>query len=470
MSTTSPSVVYAGRLIDGRFTLVRPLGATGSTSVFLAEFGNEPKQKATIKLIPAAAVNAEACMARWERAKSLSHPHLIRLLQYGRAELDGKDLLYVATEYADEVLSEILPERALTPDETREMLGPVLDALSFIHAQDLVHGQLKPSNILVVDDQLKLSADGISTAGETLNRAPMPYDAPERRGAAMSPAADLWSLGVLLVQALTQQPPAWNRSQGREPEVPASIPEPFSSIARECLRLDPTRRSTLSGVKARLNPAQASPAASPAPAEVKIPVQPAQPAKPAAEKQSVSPAETIPGQPAAPVEEPAEKPSLKRNVQAIVGTLVVICVALLVMRAGSHHPAPATSLQPSSSAPPAAQLPKPAPTHRTPSAPVVKGEVSTRSMPEIPAKVSGTIHGHIKVAIRVQVDSQGNVTQASIDSAGPSHYFAEQALNAAQKWKFTPAWIGGRMVPSTWILHFQFGQAGAEVNAQEESP
>ncbi|MGH9560499.1 MAG: hypothetical protein ACRD3S_03510, partial [Terracidiphilus sp.] len=124
MSTTSPSVVYAGRLIDGRFTLLRPLGETASSSVFLAEFGDEPKQKATIKLIPAGAVDAEACSAQWERAKSLSYPHLVRLLHHGRAELDGKDLLYVVTEYAEEVLSEILPERALTPDETRDMLGP----------------------------------------------------------------------------------------------------------------------------------------------------------------------------------------------------------------------------------------------------------------------------------------------------------------------------------------------------------
>lgn len=462
MSTTSPSVVYPGRLIDGRFTVVHPLGATDSSGAFLAEFGDAPKQKATVKLIQAGTAEAEARVAQWKLAKSLNHPHLVRLFDYGRVALDGKDLLYVATEYADEVLSEILPQRALTPDETREMLGPILDALSFLHSQNLVHSQLKPSNLLVVDDQLKLSVDRIAAAGEVARRAPSPYDAPETTTSAMSPAADLWSLGVVLVKALSQQPPAWDRDQGREPEVPASIPEPFSGIARECLRLDPMRRLTLGGVKARLNLAEAAPAASAVPAEVKTPAQSTQAAGLAEEKQSISPA--------APIEERAEEPSLKRNIQAVVGTLVVICVALLVMRAGSHHPAPATSLQPSASAPPPAQLPKPAPTHRIPSAPIVKGEVASRSLPEIPAKISATIHGRIKVAIRVQVDSQGNVTQASIDTTGPSHYFADQALHAAQKWKFTPAWIGGRMVPSTWMLHFQFGQAGTEANAQEESP
>ncbi len=453
MSTTSPSAVYAGRLIDGRFTLLRPLGETASSSVFLAEFG-EPKQKATIKLVPADAVDAEACIAQWERAKNLSHPHLVGLLHHGRVELDGKDLLYVVTEYADEVLSEILPERALTPDETREMLGPVLDALSFLHAQNLVHSHLKPSNILVIEDRVKLSADEIVATGEAARHPLSPYDAPETSTAAISPAADLWSLGVVLVQTLTQQPPAWNREQGGEPEVPASIAEPFFGIARECLRVDPARRLTLSGVKARLNPAEIAPAV---PAEMKTPAQPAEPAE---KKKSVSPT--------APADESAAKPSLKANVQAVIGTLVVICVALLVMRANSRHAAPVP--QPSSSAPPVVLRPKPAPTHRTPTAPIVKGEVATRSLPEIPAKIAGAVHGHIKVAIRVQVDSQGNVIQASIDTAGPSHYFADQALHAAQKWKFTPAWIGGRMVPSAWLLHFQFGQAGTEANAQEESP
>ncbi|MGH9562073.1 MAG: TonB family protein, partial [Terracidiphilus sp.] len=206
------------------------------------------------------------------------------------------------------------------------------------------------------------------------------------------------------------------------------------------------------------------------PGDVKTPASSAEPA----EKKSVPPAtpatEKVPSQPAEPATENAAKPSLTRNVQAAIGTLIVVAVALLVMRANSRHAAPAIPPQPATSAPPVAQQPKPNPTHRTPSAPIVKGEVATRPLPEIPAKVSGTIHGHIKVAIRVQVDSQGNVTQTSIDAAGPSHYFADQALHAAQKWKFTPAWIGGRMVPSTWLLHFQFGQAGTEASAQEESP
>ncbi len=253
MSKALPGADSVGRLIDGRFALLRWLGGTESSSVFLTEIGDEPKRKAAIKFIPADPADAEASITQWEADKALSHPHLIGLLDHGRAELDGEDLLFSVTEYADEVLSEILPERPLTPAETREMLGPVLDALTFLHGQDLVHGDLKPSNIMVVDDQLKLSADRLRIAGGPLRRPQTSWDAPETAAEKITPAADLWSLGVVLVQALTQKPPLWDKAQGAEPEVPAAIPQPFFAVARECLRVDPARRMTLSGVKRNLS-------------------------------------------------------------------------------------------------------------------------------------------------------------------------------------------------------------------------
>jgi protein TonB len=91
-------------------------------------------------------------------------------------------------------------------------------------------------------------------------------------------------------------------------------------------------------------------------------------------------------------------------------------------------------------------------------------------MPDIPAKIAATVHGHFKVQIRVAVDPEGNVSQASIGSAGPSSYFANQALHAAQNWKFTPAKVNGRAVPSAWLLLFQFGQSQSTVTQSEETP
>ncbi len=434
MSSAFLGTDYVGRVIDGRFTLFRWLGGTEWSSVFLTELGGEPKWKAAIKFVPADRVDAQACIAQWEAARTLSHPHLMGLFHDGRCELDGEDLLYVVTEYAEEALSEILPERSLTPVEAREMLGPVVVALSFLHGRDVVHGHLKPSNIMVVDDRLKLSADRLHVAGEFVRRPPSPggCDAPEAGTEKISPAADVWSLGVVLVQALTQQPPVWDRGQGGEPEVPASILQPFFGIARECLRVDPARRCTLSGVKAYLEPAQA----------------------------------------AEPIGKSTGKALSKAGVMAIVGALLAVGVALAVLRTSSRHttPSPAALPQPSSFAPPAPKPQSPAPAVKTLKGSVVKGEIVFQALPDVPRKIAGTIHGHVRVGVRVQVDPEGNVVQASIDSPGPSRYFADQALHAAQKWKFTPAWVSGRTVASVWILHFQFVPTQTELNAVEKSP
>src|ERR1700758_913532 len=246
---------WIGRVIDGRFPLLEWLGGSGRSSVFLTELPGEGSQKAAIKLIPADAREAEFHVAHWAKTTKLSHPHLARLLHTGRFYFDTAPFHYVVTEYSEEVLSQILPERPLTPDEAREMLDPILDVLSYLHGRGFVHGHLKPSNIMVVDNQLKLSADSIHIAGEVDGHFGTPgvYDAPEVAAAAISPAADVWSLGVTLVEVLTQHPPVWDRSTNRGPAVPESVPQPFAAIVQECLRRDPARRCTLSDIRARLD-------------------------------------------------------------------------------------------------------------------------------------------------------------------------------------------------------------------------
>ena len=120
---------------------------------------------AAIKLIPEDPGNSDQQLARWRAAESLSHPGVLRILHFGRCNIDGSPCLYIVTELADEDLGQLLPTRALTPDETRGMLAPVLSALDFLHESGLVHGGLKPSNIHAIGDNVKLSADRIIAAG-----------------------------------------------------------------------------------------------------------------------------------------------------------------------------------------------------------------------------------------------------------------------------------------------------------------
>ncbi len=422
-----------GRAVDGRFTLLRWLGETDQSIVFLTEL--EAGEKAAIKLMPADDV--EAHLAQWETARILSHPHLMRLFAAGRCTFAGEDVLYVVTEYADEILSDILRQRSLTPEEAWEMLGPILETLSFLHGRNLLHGHLKPSNIMVVGDRLKLSADRLHYASQhdLALSSPDPYVAPDASGSGkISTAADIWSLGVVMVEALTQQPPPAG-SRGRELVVPESVPLPFFDVARKCLRIDPARRPRLEEIRESLDPARVE-------------------------------------------DTDLARARQPRARMVIAGMLIVAVLMSTAMVIGAHrHSGP--TVPPPSSAPSAGQ-PQPAATptpHQAPAAiaqrptgPVLKGEVVDRVTPDVPQHITDDIQGHLHVRIDVEVAADGNVANATIASQGPSQYFANRALAAARKWKFKPAEIGSSAVASNWSLEFIFSQDETTITPTETSP
>src|SRR5208282_4531032 len=114
---------------------------------------------------------------------------LLGLVEWGGCQLEGLPYLYLVMEYADQTLAQLLQRRSLTEDEAREMLAPMLDALTFLQGQGLVQGQLKPANILVVGDQLKLASDTVRRVGEGAisSHAITVYDPPEGRQGSTSP-------------------------------------------------------------------------------------------------------------------------------------------------------------------------------------------------------------------------------------------------------------------------------------------
>ena len=81
-----------------------------------------------------------------------------------------------------------------------------------------------------------------------------------------------------------------------------------------------------------------------------------------------------------------------------------------------------------------------------------------------------TISGTLRVPVRLSVDANGNVTDATLESPGPSKYFAGKSLEAARHWKFKPAQVGGIAVPSTWSLEFQYKQSGINVVPERTTP
>jgi len=443
---------WEGQVVNEEFPLLRYLGGAERSAVFLTKRTDREPQEVAIKLILANAENPELQVSWWELAAKLSHPHLLRLFQTGHCEIEGTQLLYAVTEYAEESLSQILPYRPLTPEEARDTLRPLLDALAYIHAKGFVHGHIKPANIMAVGDLIKISSDGLCGVGESSRvlGATNGYAAPEiADGAGMAPAADVWSLGVTLVEALTQSPPVWKGAEQTELVLPETLP--FFDIASHCLRRNPQQRWTVSEILEGLNQAPVAPQ----------------------EKETVQPKSSF----------------TKRGYLALAIAAGLVLVVVLGSRVLHHRPsgeqaasqqnaevgqsaqnAPGqnSNKEQASSSPPSANFPPVA--AKNSAGARSQGAVAHQVVPEVSNSALRTVQGRLKIRIKLTVDSSGNVVLAKFDSRGPSKYFAERTLEAARQWKFKPPQVDGRGVPSEWILRFEFTRSGATVHPAQTFP
>jgi serine/threonine protein kinase len=436
---------WESQIVNGLFPLRRFLGRSNHSVVFLTEFRAQNLPKAAIKLVPADPAVDESQLARWQRVAALSHPHLIRILDSGRCKLGGHPFLFVVMEYAEQTLAQILPHRPLTPDEVRGMLIPTLDALAYLHRKNLVQGQLKPVNFLVVNDQLKLASDTIRSAGDPaiVSAKPSVYDPPEAKNGAIEAAGDVWSLGITLVEALTQNPAA----------ALGDSSDPLTGVVRRCLTPNPAGRPTIPDLQAQFSPA--SPAhASPAHASAAPPAPPV----------SRLPADMkVPGKPA-----PAASASKLRMLVPAIAVGVIVLVAIWAgIRPFRSHPnslPPTSSTAQSSSQPSVAS----AAASQNPATPMSAAAAVLHQ--EVPALSHGTrnsIRGQIKVTVLVTVDRSGNVVGETLENQGSSKYFARLGLEAAKKWKFTPA---DSQDSRQWLLQFEFTRSGAAGQAVPRTP
>jgi TonB family protein len=488
---------WEGQVVNGKFPLLRYLGDSEHSAVFLTEFhkGERPLE-AAIKLIPAPPDNGELQLSRWRLAAELTHPHLISLFDMGRCELGGVPLLYVVMECAEENLAQILPSRALAPGEAREMLDSVLDVLAYLHSKGFVHGHIKPANIMANSDQLKLSSDGFCRSGESLKYpgGPDAYGAPENSpeaiaaSKAMSPASDVWSLGMTLVETLTQNLPVARAAEQREPLVPLTLPEPFLDIARHCLLRQPQERWTVVQIAARLQERTPVPQAHAAPTRPPIAIVPQRARLPAKRHGYGIPitagivlllvalvagprllrrhSEATPA-PAVALEQPQVAPAPKQVTQAQREPPAKASKPSVIAEAQtSEGPTPL----PASVHPEAAREEPKNTVAKLPAGTMVRGEVAQQVLPDVLESARNTIRGTVKVTVNVDVDRSGNVEGAELESSGPSRYFARAALQAAQHWSFKPPNIGGGGVLSSWRLRFEFTRDGTTVIPTQEMP
>lgn len=442
ISDASQVPIWSGwqsAVINGLYPLRRLLHGSEHSALFLTDLKGQPGANAALKIIPIERVTL-AQLSHWKVATGLCHPHLIQLFDAGLCHLGGRQFLYVVTEYAEQTLSEVLSQRALTEDEVRDMLPPILGALTFLHRNGLVLGHLKPANVLVVDDQLKLAIDGIRCSGAPrvgLGEQSR-YDPPEANHAPFSTGDDIWGLGVTLVEALTQRLPQSDETS-HAAVLPPEVPATFLETVQRCLQYDPATRPSASDLEAQF---------------AGVPVAPTAPV-----------AEVVIA-PEAPLEvaPTREAPEGRGRAVPIIAIVFLILVAVvwtnlrLFRSPLGSQPPPAGAVQSSAQQAPAV----PASTAESPAPPSATLAPVHEEMPGVARSALRTIQGHIRITVLVAVDRSGAVTAAHLKNTGPSAYFAGRARDAARKWRFAPADEPGTR---SWLLRFDFTHSGVTMGA-----
>jgi Protein kinase domain len=481
VTKTEVWVAWERQIVNGVYPLRRFLGGSSHSAVFLTEYKGANPSEVAIKLVPADTLETEAQLVQWGTAATLSHPHLVSLFDVGRCQLGGRGFLFVVMEYAEQTLAQVLPKRALSPDEVRELLLPTLDVLAFLHRNQLVHGQLKPSNFLVINDQLKLAADTVRPTGISLGgiaRTTSLYDPPELKDGEVSAAGDVWGLGITLVEALTQRAPTWADDLSETASLLGNFPAPFVDAVRRCLTLNPANRPSVIELSNLYKPRSHQRVESSQVSAPRASVPPVPTAEPPVAADEVAPSET--------------PPKRNRLVPRIAAAVVISLVVWVGSRLRQQHldaPQTASAASQLESAPTGASdvsasagaasatasevsgsagarsagaiRVAAAPGAATPVAAVASSSAVHQVIPEVPQAILDKIRGHINVRVRVLVDPSGDVVGQFLESAGRSRYFARVAGDSAGEWKFAPADGGG---PRVWLLRFEFTRDGATVD------
>jgi serine/threonine protein kinase/TolB-like protein/tetratricopeptide (TPR) repeat protein len=219
LATESPTRSLAGRSI-GAYRLVRELGRGGMGTVYLAERADgQFRKQVAIKLVKRG-MDSDAILQRFHGERQilarLDHPHIASLLDGGTTD-DG--VSYFVMEYVDgQPIDVYCMTHSLSTRERLHLFRLVCAAVQHAHEHGVVHRDLKPTNILVTEDGVpklldfgiaKLLASGHPAATAkptTVGLRPMTpaYASPEQvRGEPVTPASDVYALGVLLYELLT---------------------------------------------------------------------------------------------------------------------------------------------------------------------------------------------------------------------------------------------------------------------------
>jgi serine/threonine protein kinase len=255
----------------GRYEIVRELGKGAMGIVYLAKDPLIGRLVALKTIRPSAHADDEDTrefQARFVReaqaAGILNHPSIVTVHDIGQDEPSG--MSFIAMEYVEgQNLKEVLAQgRPLSFEQAADIIAQVADGLDFAHSKGIVHRDVKPANIILLEgNRAKITDFGIAkitsgvanltTTGQFLGTPN--YMAPEQiKGTPVDGRSDIFSLGICLYECLTHRKPFGGDSltsisykivhEAFPPlsEVNPTIPEGFSDVVSHCLEKDPSKR------------------------------------------------------------------------------------------------------------------------------------------------------------------------------------------------------------------------------------
>lgn len=238
----------AACLMDG-IELLEPIGQGGSGVVWGARWRS---REVAVKVLEGRHFG--------QPRRPLTHPAILDVL--GEGEALGRS--YVILERFPTDLSQLLDKRPLRPDLRRAILLQLLDAVDFAHSRDVVHGDLKPANVLVDPsrspprvaltdfglgglDASELDASMLSRERETNGVSTLAYLAPERRsGDPPTAASDVFALGVIVFEVLTGRLPVGFELPS---ELEPGVDRRFDKVVKLAMARDPRDRPGIASIR-----------------------------------------------------------------------------------------------------------------------------------------------------------------------------------------------------------------------------
>jgi tRNA A-37 threonylcarbamoyl transferase component Bud32 len=250
------------RILDQRYRILEPIGAGGSSQVYLAQDTALGREVAVKVLDPQAAADGTLRKLFVKEARALAqltHPNIVGVYDVG--EVDGLPFIVMEHVAGSSLKQRIERSGALPLDDAVRLTDEIANGLAFAHSRGIIHADLKPSNILLDEnDQPKICDFGIARTPAEDSDSPQLfatalYVAPERvEGRPASVASDIYGLGLVVYEMLVGKPPFTSgnaavllRDHVVRPPVPPShlrpsLPKEVDSIVLKALAKDPALR------------------------------------------------------------------------------------------------------------------------------------------------------------------------------------------------------------------------------------